>query len=191
MNPAVDPFFARATAWQPELARLRALLLDFGFDEVLKWGKPTYAHGGENIALLQPMKGFLALLFFKGALLDDPAGHLEPPGENSHAARRACFTAVEQIDALEPTLRRFFTDAIALAEAGEKVQRPTEHALIAELQARLDADPALKAAFEALTPGRQRAYNLHFGGAKQAKTRISRIESLIPKILAGKGFRDE
>ena len=145
---------------------------------------------GKNIAILQEMNDFLALMFFKGALLNDPEGILEEQGPNSRSARRIRFTSLEDVARLTDTVRAYINEAIAVEEAGLKVGPAPELTLVAELKSRLDQDPALKAAFEALTPGRRREYNLYFSGAKQASTRAARVERYVQKILDGKGFRD-
>jgi len=189
---STDAFFARAKTWREEMAQFRAIALACGLDETLKWGKPCYTAGGANIALIQPFKDYCALLFFKGALLKDAKGLLVPPGENSQSARQARFTSAADIAKAAATLKTYIREAIAIEKAGLKVELKTidEHARPAELDAAFDEAPALRAAFEALTPGRQRAYLLHFGGAKQAATRASRIAKCAPQILAGKGLND-
>lgn len=190
MTDELDARFADADRWRDEALRLRAILRSEGLEEALKWRKPCYTHDGQNIAILQRMKRFLALMFFKGALLDDPEGALESQGENSRSARRLCFTSVAQVEEREAVVRALVRSAIQVeAEGLELPERPAA-VLAPELQERLDADPALKAAFEALTPGRQRAYNLHVAGAKQSSTRARRVAQHVPKILAGKGLRD-
>ena len=176
--------------WPEEMSRLRPILLNCGLTEEIKWRKPCYSHEGKNIVILQEMKEFLALMFFKGALLKDPAGVLEDQGPNSRSARRIRFTSVEDVARLADTVKAYVDEAVAIEEAGLKVDPAPEPALVAELQSRLDQDPALKAAFEALTPGRRREYNLYFSGAKQAGTRAARVERYAAKILDGRGFRD-
>ena len=190
MNPKVDAYIRRSQKWPEEMAGLRPTLLGCGLTEEIKWGKPCYGHGGKNIAILQEMNDFLALMFFKGALLNDPEGILEEQGPNSRSARRIRFTSLEDVARLTDTVRAYINEAIAVEEAGLKVGPAPEPILVAELQSRLDQDPALKAAFEALTPGRRREYNLYFSGAKQASTRAARVERYVQKILDGKGFRD-
>lgn len=185
----VDEFLACATSWHDECAALRAILLDCGLGEAIKWGKPCYTHDGSNIAIVQPFKDFLALMYFKGALLDAPDGVLQEQGENTRSARRLCFTSVAQVAEMEATVRDLVRQAIEVDQAGLTVD-PPELELVDELQARLDDDPALKAAFEALTPGRQREYNLYVSGAKQSQTRARRVDKHAPRILAGKGLRD-
>lgn len=186
----VDLYLARPRRWRDEATLLRAILLDSGLSEAIKWGKPCYSHGDNNILILQPMKGFLAMMFFKGALIDDPAGLLESQGENSRSARRLCFTSVEQVKKSEKLIRAFVRKAIVVEKNGLTPPEKPELVLVAELQSRLDADAALKKAFKKLTPGRQREYHLHISSAKQSTTRARRVEQCVPRILAGKGFRD-
>ena len=189
-DPKVDAYFANATRWVEESEALREILLGCDVQEALKWGKPCYAHAGKNIAVIQKMKNFLALLFFKGALLEDEHGLLEAQGENTRSARRLCFTDVKEVRKKKAAVRKFVRRAIEVEKAG--LQVPKKKVVLAEeLQARLKDDPGLKAAFEALTPGRQREYNLYFSGAKQSKTRAARVEKWVPSIRAGKGMRDE
>ncbi|MBO6937729.1 MAG: YdeI/OmpD-associated family protein [Deltaproteobacteria bacterium] len=190
MSTDVDDWYANADRWHDEAARLREILEGCDLEERFKWRKPCYAHDGSNVAIVQSMKSFLALMFFKGALLDDPKGVLEEQGKNSRSARRLTFRSVADVERMAPTLRKLVKSAVAVETKGLTLPERPELELVAELQERLDADPTLKAAFEALTPGRQRGYNLHFAGAKQSKTRASRVEKLVPKILAGKGLRD-
>jgi len=190
-NPA-DAFFARATNWSEALAQLRAIALDCGLQETLKWGKPCYTLDGANIVLIQPFKDYCALLFFKGALLKDTKRRLVPPGENSQSARQARFAHAHEIAKAASLLKTYVQEAIALEKAGLKVElkKIQERAIPAELQAQYERVPQLGAAFEALTPGRQRAYLLHFEGAKQATTRAARVAKCMPLILAGKGLSD-
>lgn len=190
MEPKVDAYLAGAKRWRAESERLRAILLDAGLDETLKWRKPCYAHEGNNIAIIQPFRGCVALMFFKGALLERDGGALRDVGPNSRSARRLEMTSVEEVDALEETIHALVREAVEVEAAGLSVPKDDELVLVEELRARLDADPALKAAFEGLTPGRQRAYNLHVGGAKRSETRARRVEKHAPAILAGKGLRD-
>lgn len=190
MNPEVDAYISRSEKWPEEMTALRPTLLDAGLTEEIKWRSPCYSHDGDNIAIFQEMNDFLSLMFFKGALLSDPQGVLEEQGQNSRSARRIRFTSVEEVARLADTVRAYVEEAIDVAEAGLTVGPAPELVLVEELQNRLDADPALKAAFESLTPGRQREYNLYFSEAKQAKTREARIGKYAQKILEGKGFRD-
>ncbi|MCB9746730.1 MAG: YdeI/OmpD-associated family protein [Alphaproteobacteria bacterium] len=186
----VDAFFGRAKLWGEELAALREVLLGAGLAEELKWGKPCYCAEGKNIAILQPMKEQLALMFFKGALLDDPAQVLEEQGPNSRSARRVVFRSVGDVEERAPVVEALVRRAIEVERAGLSVEAPAELALVEELEQWLGHDPAHRVAFEALTPGRQREYHLHVSGAKQAATRQRRVEQVAPRILAGKGLRD-
>lgn len=190
MNPKVDAYIRRSEKWPEEMSALRPILLGGGLAEDIKWGKPCYSHDGKNILILQEMSPFLSLMFFKGALLSDPEGVLEEQGPNSRSARRIRFTSVEDVVRLAGTVEAYVGEAIAVEEAGLSVGPAPELALVKELTTRLEQDPALKAAFEALTPGRQREYNLYFSGAKQAKTRLARVDKHVQRILDGKGFRD-
>ncbi len=190
MNPDVDAYIDRSQQWPGEMTALRAHLLAADVTEEIKWGKPCYGHDGHNIAIMQEMKGFLALMFFKGALLSDPDGVLEDQGPNSRSAKRICFTSVDDVDRLGATVVSYVAEAIEIEEAGLEVGPAPEPMWAAELQARLDEDSAFRAAFDALTPGRRREYNLSISEAKQAATRAARVEKYAPKILAGKGLRD-
>jgi uncharacterized protein YdeI (YjbR/CyaY-like superfamily) len=189
-NRQVDEYVDRSTQWPAEIAAVRAILRTCGLDEEIKWRKPCYSHNGSNIVILQEMKGFLALMFFKGALLSDPDGVLEDQGPNSRSARRICVTSVDDVNRLADTITAYVAEAIAIEDDGREVGPAPELQLVDELQARLDSDPTLRSAFESLTPGRQREYNLYVSGAKKADTRASRVEKYVPKILDGKGLRD-
>lgn len=189
-NPEVDEYIRRSEMWPDEMVALRPMLLDGGLTEEFKWYKPCYTHGGKNIVIVQEMKEFLALMFFKGALLQDPDGVLEDQGPNSRSARRIRFASVDDVARLGDRVRALVAEAIEVEEAGLAVDPGPELVLVDELQIRLEEDPALQAAFESLTPGRQREYNIYFSGAKQAKTRVARIERYAEKIIAGKGLRD-
>ena len=186
----VDKWLAANPRWRAEAKALRPILLDCGLSEAVKWGKPCYGHVDNNIAIVQSFKGFLALLFVKGILLEAPEGVLESQGKNTHSSRRVCFRSTDDVKRLEPTLRDLVRQAVAVEDAGTPLPEREALVLVAELQARLDADPTFKAAFEALTPGRQRGYHLHISDAKQSKTRAARVDKLAPRILAGKGLRD-
>ena len=190
MDKKVDAYISRSKQWPDEMRALRTLLLGAGLDEAIKWGKPCYSHEGANIAIMQEMKNFLALMFFKGALLDDPQGLLQSQGENSRSALRLCFTSAADVERLAGPIADFVDQAVAAEAAGLEVAPAPELRLAAELQARLDRDAKFRAAFEALTPGRRREYNLHISDAKQAKTREARVDKCAPRILAGKGLRD-
>lgn len=191
MNPKVDAYFRGQKRWREELERLRAIALDCGLDEELKWRQPCYTLGGRNIAILQSFREKCALMFFQGSLLEDPQGLLEPPGANSRIAARMVFTGTDEIAKREKRIRAFLKAAIRIEEAGERVEpkKPTEP-LPAELESMFREIRGLRKAFGALTPGRQREYVLHFSGAKQAATRRSRIERCVPRILDGRGMRD-
>jgi uncharacterized protein YdeI (YjbR/CyaY-like superfamily) len=190
VNPEVDAYIRRSEQWPDEMTDLRPILLSGGLAEEVKWGKPCYSHEGSNIVIFQEMKEFLALMFFKGALLNDPDGVLEEQGPNSRSARRIRFTSIEDVARLTDTVQAYINEAIDVEAAGLEVGPAPELLVVEELQIRLEQDPAFKAAFEALTPGRQREYNLYFSNAKQAKTREARVEKYARKILDGKGFRD-
>ena len=190
MNPKVDFIFNKPGQWQEELALLRAIVLDCGLSEELKWGEPCYTLGKSNIVLIHAFKEYCALLFFKGALLHDAHGILIQQTENVQAARQIRFTGAGQIREMENELKAYIYEAIEVEKAGLKVplKNTSEFSMPEEFRQTLDASPELKYAFEALTPGRQRAYLLHFSAPKQAKTRVARIEKSIPQILDGKGL---
>lgn len=192
MNPNVDFYFEKPGAWQREIGHLRTIALDCGLGEELKWGVPCYTHEGGKIVLIHVFKEYCALLFFKGALLTDPAGLLVQQTENTQATRQLRFTGLHQIRNEESIIRAYIREAIELEKSGIRVPLKTtaEYSIPEELQQQLDALPALKTAFEALTPGRQRAYLLHFAAPKLAKTRAARVEKSIPMILDGKGLND-
>jgi uncharacterized protein YdeI (YjbR/CyaY-like superfamily) len=180
------------STWQAELAALRVLVLEAGLTEECKWGVPCYTVEKGNVVLIHSFKEYCALLFFKGALLKDSKGILIQQTENVQGARQLRFTDVGEITKLKSTISDYLQEAIAVEKAGLKVtMKPTaEFAMPEEFLAKLDESPALKTAFEALTPGRQRAYLLHFAAAKQSKTREARIEKCMPQILNGKGLMD-
>ncbi len=186
----VDAYLVASERWPAEIAELRPILVGCGLTEEIKWGKPCYTHDDRNVVIAQEMKHFLALMLFKGALLDDPDGVLVEQGPNSRAARRIEFRSVDDVRRLAPTVERYVEAAIAVEDAGLEVAPAPEPELVAEFRARLDEDRDLAAAFEALTPGRRREYHLYVSGAKREATRESRIDSCVPKILAGKGLRD-
>ncbi len=190
MDPKVDAYIGRSTKWPEEMTELRTILLGTGLGESIKWGKPCFGHGDKNIAIMQEMNDFLSLMFFKGALIEDPAGLLSSQGPNSRSALRLELTSVGQVQEQAGLIRNYVASAIAVEEAGLSVGPAPDLELAEELTERLAADPDLAAAFEALTPGRQREYNLHISDAKQAKTREARIEKYVPQILAGKGMQD-
>jgi len=191
-NPALDPWFAKPGAWQAETASLREILLGCDLTEELKWGKPTYTLDGANIVLIMPLKETCALLFIKGALLEDPKGILVQPTKESQAQRQMRFTSAAQIAKMKATIRSYVRQAVEVEKAGLKVEFRKSSDLVypKEFQDRLDRNSALREAFRALTPGRQRQYHLYFTGAKLAATRESRVEKAIPLILDGMGLDD-
>ena len=191
-NPKVDAYLSKTTKWQEEMKRLRTIILACGLTEELKWGKPCYSFQQSNIVILQGFKEFCALLFAKGALLKDANGILKKPGEHTQAARRIPFTNVREIVEMEPILKAYIREAIAAEKAGLEVKFKTNPEPVPEeLQNKLDKIPALKTAFAALTPGRQRGYILYFSAPKQSKTRESRVEKCMQQILNGRGLTDE
>jgi uncharacterized protein YdeI (YjbR/CyaY-like superfamily) len=192
MNPKVDAYLSKAKEWQEEFEKLRMIMLDCGLTEELKWSKPCYTFQKSNVAIIQGFKEYCALLFFKGALLKDADGILIKPGENTQAGRQIRFTNSREIVEMEPILKTYIHEAIEVEKAGLKVSfKPTtEFKIPDEFQDKLDEIPALKTAFDALTPGRQRAYILHFSQPKQSKTRKSRVEKYTQQILNGKGLND-
>ena len=192
MNPKVDWFFNKAKKWQEEYDRLRMIVLDCGLTEELKWGCPCYTFENSNIVLIHGFKEYCALLFHKGALLKDPKGILIQQTENVQAARQIRFTRIEEIANMEPILKAYIKEAIKVEKAGVKVplKKASEFKMPEEFRNALDETPALKKAFYALTPGRQRGYLLYFSSAKQSKTRESRVEKYMKQILAGKGLED-
>jgi uncharacterized protein YdeI (YjbR/CyaY-like superfamily) len=190
MNPKVDAYISRSEKWPEEMAALRPILLDAGLVEKIKWGKPCYSHGGANIAIFQEMKDFLSLMFFKGALLADTDGVLVEQGPNSRSARRIEFRSIDVVVRLADTVRAYVEEAIDVEEAGLEVPAAPAPVLADELRDRLDRDPAFRAAFEALTPGRRREYAMYISDAKQAATRVGRVDKVAPKILDGKGLRE-
>jgi uncharacterized protein YdeI (YjbR/CyaY-like superfamily) len=192
MNPKVDVYLAKAKKWQEEFAKLRMIILDCGLAEELKWGKPCYTFQKSNIVIIQGFKQYFALMFCKGVLLNDPNGLLIKPGENTQAGRQIRFTNVREIVEMEPILKAYIYEAIEVEKAGLQVNFKTNPEPIPEeLQNKLDEIPALKTAFDALTPGRQRAYILYFSAPKQSKTRESRVEKCMQQILNGKGLDDQ
>lgn len=178
--------------WPAELALLRRIVLNCGLTEEMKWGMPCYTYRGKNIVVVAAFKGHCSLSFFKGMLMQDAEGIMEKAGENTQAMRLIKFTNAGRIAELEAVLKAYIFEAIELEKSGAKVaaKKITEYTIPEEFQQKLDELPELKAVFETLTPGRQRAYLLHFGQPKQSQTRLSRIEKYIPKILTGKGMDD-
>jgi uncharacterized protein YdeI (YjbR/CyaY-like superfamily) len=192
MNPKVDFYFSKAKNWQEEIKQLRMLILDCGLTEELKWGVPCYTLQKSNIVLIHVFKDYCAILFFKGALLKDAKGILIQQTENVQAARQARFTNVQEIIKKQMILKAYINEAIEVEKAGLKVElkKTTEFSMPEEFQNQLNKNATLKKAFQALTPGRQRAYLLYFSAPKQPKTRTSRIEKSTPQILNGKGLND-
>ena len=191
MNPKIDTYIVRAKMWQAEFKKSRAIILDCGLTEELKWGKPCYTFQDSNILVIQGFKSYFAILFTKGALLKDPKNLLVKPGENTQAARQMRFEDVAELVELEPVLKAYIREALEVEKAGLEVDiKVRPEPIPEELQTKLDEIPALKKAFEALTPGRQRGYILHFSAPKQSKTRESRVEKCMPQILDGKGLND-
>jgi uncharacterized protein YdeI (YjbR/CyaY-like superfamily) len=191
MNPKVDGYFSNAKKWRKELEKLRMIILDCQLTEELKWGKPCYTFQKSNIVIIQGFKEFCALLFCKGALLTDPNGILKKFGWQ--AARRIPFTNVREIVEMEAILKPYIYEAIEVEKAGLKVnyKKTSEFIIPEEFRKKLDEIPALKTAFDALTPGRQRGYILYFSAPKQSKTRESRVEKCMQQILNGKGLDDQ
>ncbi len=206
MNPKVDPYFAdgcgrcplvatpecKVNHWRAELKLLRALVLETELSEELKWGVPCYTLQKNNIVLIHAFNEYCALLFFKGALMKDPEGILIQQTENVQAGRQIRFTNPKEVREMEATIKAYLQEAIAVEKAGLKVEykKTEEFTVPEEFQTKLNELPVLKAAFDALTPGRQRGYLLYFAAPKQSKTRESRIEKYIPKILNGEGLHD-
>jgi uncharacterized protein YdeI (YjbR/CyaY-like superfamily) len=190
MNPKVDFFFNKPTKWQTEIGKLRKIALECGLTEELKWGCPCYTFQKNNIVLIHVFKEYCAYLFFKGVLLQDSQGILIQQTKNVQSARQARFTSTREITELKSALKAYIYEAIEAEEAGLKVKlkKTKEYEVPEEFKKRLDKNRALKTAFEALTPGRQRGYLLFFASAKLSKTREARIEKSIKPILDGKGL---
>src|SRR5262249_6109466 len=193
MNPKIDGYLRKAKKWQEEMERLRTIILDCQLNEELKWGKPCYTFQKSNIVLIHGFKDYCALLFFKGALLKDAKGILVQQTEHVQAARQIRFTNVREIVEMESVMKAYIHEAIEVEKAGLKVSYKTtsEFKTPEEFQTKLDKIPALKTAFDALTPGRQRGYVLYFSAPKQSKTRESRVEKCMQQILSGKGLNDQ
>ena len=192
MNPKVDFYFLKAKNWQKELEQLRMIVLDCGLSEELKWGCPCYTIQKSNIVLIHVFKEYCALLFFKGALLNDPVNILIQQTKNVQAARQIRFTHVREIIKLKTSLKAYIYEAIEVEKAGLKVnlKKTAEYIIPEEFQKKLNKNTALKKAFNALTPGRQRGYIIYFSAPKQSKTRESRIKKSLPQILNGEGLND-
>ena len=192
LNPKVDFYFSKAKKWKQELEALRTIILDCHVAEELKWGVPCYTFQKKNIVLIHVFKEYWRMLFFKGALLKDAHGILIQQTKNTQAVRQIRFTNVREIEEMELIVKAYVYEAIEVEKAGLKVdlKRTSEFTIPDEFQRKLDAIPGLKTAFEALTPGRQRAYILHFSAPKQSKTRESRVEKCMEQILNGRGLDD-
>jgi len=192
MNPKVDAYLGKAKKWRDEFKKLRLIILDFQLTEELKWGVPCYTFQKKNVVLIHGFKEYCALLFFKGALLKDSKSILIRQTENVQAARQIRFTNVQEIIKIAPILKNYIHEAIEVEKAGLKVnyKKISEFMIPEEFQNKLDEIPALKTAFDALTPGRQRGYISYFSQPKQSKTRESRVEKCIPQILNGRGLND-
>ena len=191
MNPKVDAYISKAKAWREEFEKLRAIILGCGLTEELKWGKPCYTFQESNVIIMYGLKESCAIAFFKGVLLKDPNGILIKPGENSQAGRWIKFTSVRQIVGMKSVVKAYIHEAIEAEKAGLKVEyKKNPEPVPVELKNKMNETPALKSAFHALTPGRQRGYILYFSAAKQSKTRTSRIEKCQLQILNGKGLND-
>ena len=191
-NPKVDAVLAKVTKWQREFKKLRTIALDCKLSEELKWGQPCFAHQNRNIVLIHGFKEYCAYLFFKGALMKDPNGILIQQTENVQAARQIRFTNVREIASMNAVLKTYILNAIEVEESGLKVslKKTLDFDVPEEFRRKLDEIPALKTAFDELTPGRQKAYLLHFSSPKQSKTKESRIEKCLPQILKGVGLND-
>jgi uncharacterized protein YdeI (YjbR/CyaY-like superfamily) len=191
MEPKVDKYLSTAGKWQEEQKKLRAIALECGLTEDLKWGKPCYSYNGKNIVVIQGFKNYCAFLFFKGFLLNDPEGILVKTGENTQVGRQIRFTDVRQIVKLKAAIKAYIYEAVEVEKAGLKGNLKLHPKPIPEeFQEKLDANPKLKKAFDALTPGRQKAYIFFFSAPKLPKTRVARVEKSLRQILNGKGLNE-
>jgi uncharacterized protein YdeI (YjbR/CyaY-like superfamily) len=192
MNPKVGFFFAKAGKWSAEMEEMRAIALDCGLTEELKWGVPCYTWEKKNVVLIHGFKEYCAFLFFKGVLLKDPKGILIRQTANVQSARQIRFTSVQEVVKKRSVLKTYIKEAISLEKSGQQVsfKKTPEFPVVKEFQEKLNKVPGLKAAFRSLTPGRQRGYLLFFSAAKQSSTRIARIEKYVPHIFQGKGLND-
>ena len=192
MNPKVDAFLLNVIKWREELTLLRSIVMDSGLGEELKWGAPCYVHDQANVIIIQGFKDYFALMFFKGALMEDPQDLLRKPGENTHSGRQIRLTSMDEMLGQEEVIRTYIQHAIEVEKAGEKViaKKTEEYPVPSELEESFAENSDLQHAFYGLTPGRQRAYLLHFAEAKQSATRKARIEKYTPRILNGKGILD-
>jgi len=187
-KPRANKLFSNAKNWGKEANLLREILLECNLTEEIKWRSPCYTIKGKNICIIQRMTGFLSLLFFKGALLNDPDDLLEPQGTNSRVGYRIRFTSVEDVLTAAKCIKNYVQEAIEIEKAGLKVELPNDFKYPEELIQEFDADPVYQTAFNNLSPGRQRGYIMHFSDAKQSKTRTARIERCRQKIIDGKGL---
>ena len=192
MNPKVDAFLLNTKKWREELTILRSIVMDSGLGEELKWGAPCYVHEKANVIMIHGFKDYFALMFFKGALMKDPQDLLRKPGENTQSSRLIRLTSMDEMLGQEEVLRAYIQNAIEVEKAGEKViaKKTEEYPVPLELEESFAENSDLQHAFYGLTPGRQRAYLLHFAEAKQSSTRKARIEKYTPRILNGKGILD-
>ena len=192
-NPKVDAFIANAKHWQPEFKKLRAILLDSPLTEEFKWSQPCYTYQGKNVVVIGGLKESCALAFFKGVLLNDVHGVLTRPGQHSQSTRWFKFASVREIAEMKSVLKAYIREAVEIENSGLKVKlkKTSDLKFPEEFQLMLDEFPELKRAFDALTPGRQRAYIYHFSAPKQSKTRAARVQKFMPHILEGKGLLDE
>jgi uncharacterized protein YdeI (YjbR/CyaY-like superfamily) len=192
MNQKVDWYFSKNEKWEKEINKLRTIILDCGLNEELKWGSPCYTYDNNNIVLIHVFKEYCAVLFFKGALLNDSNGVLIQQTKNVQSPRQVRFTNIREVVKLEKVLKTYIYEAIEVEKAGLKVKlkKTSDFKIPEEFQKKLDKMATLKKAFDALTPGRQRGYIFYFSQAKQSKTREARVEKYIPQILKGKGLDD-
>ncbi len=188
--PKVDEFLNQADMWQEEMKQLRSIILECGLTEEFKWRKPCYTFKGRNIIIIQPFNKYLAVMFFKGVLLEDKENILVKPGENSQTQRQMRFTNVEEIKETETILKAYIQEAIEKSDIEVETEEKPALEIPEELQQKFKEMPSFEAAFRALTPGRQRGYLIYFSKAKQSKTRTARIEKYIEKIMDGKGLND-
>jgi len=189
MNPKVDAYINKISQWKEETEQLREILLDCGLTEELKWSKPAYLYNDSIVVVIQAFKSYFALLFYKGVLLQDPDKLLVRMGDNTKVGRQMRFDNVKDIHTKKKSIKAYIKEAITLEKKGLKVTSQPK-AMPKELEQKLATDPTLKKAFESLTPGRQRGYNIYFSQAKQSQTRVARIEKCTPKIMNGKGLND-
>ncbi len=191
-NPKVDQFIGRLDKWQDEMRKLRDIVLDCGLSEDFKWGQPCYTHNKGNVLIIHGFKNYCAILFFKGVLMKDPKGILIQQTRNVQAGRQIRFPSINEIVEMEPLLKEYIKEAIEVEKSGRKIikKKTEDYPVPEEFQSKLEEDPALKDAFEALTPGRQRAYLYYFSSAKLSKTREERVEKYLPRIMEGKGLND-